>query len=185
MEARALVGVLITDRARFVRLARLRVPTEADAEDVVQRALLRAAERSESLEAPAQARAWFYRILHRAIADHHRSRRADPLRIPASADLDEIATEPPATTAVCACGLRLLAELRPAYAEVIRRVDVNGEDAGEVARSLGISAGNLHVRLHRARRALREDVQHHCGVDSLAPCLDCGCSGPHRCGGEA
>jgi RNA polymerase sigma-70 factor (ECF subfamily) len=184
MEARALAGVLIADRARFVRLARLRVPTEADAEDVVQRALLRATERSATLAAPAQARAWFYRILHRAIADHHRSRRADPLRSPAAADLDEIATEPAITTAVCPCALRLLAELRPAYAEMIRRLDVDGEDTAEVARALGISPGNLHVRLHRARRALREDVQHHCGVDALAPCLDCACSGAHRCGSD-
>jgi RNA polymerase sigma factor (sigma-70 family) len=181
------MGALVGERGAFVRLVRSRVATEADADDVVQRALLRASERAASLDDPARARAWFYRILRHAVVDHHRRGRLDPMRHRSSADVADLvdASDDGATSAptACACGLRLLEELRPAYAEVVRRVDLDGQDPVAVARDLGISPGNLHVRLHRARRALRDDVRHYCGVDSARPCLSCACDGPHRCGG--
>jgi RNA polymerase sigma-70 factor (ECF subfamily) len=183
MEARALARTLMLERARFVRLARQRLASEADADDVVQRALSRAVERAHSLEDPARARAWFYRILRHAIADHHRTASGDRARRAEGVDPSELAgASGQSSQTPCACSMRLLAELRPAYAEVLRRIDVDGEDPGTVARSLGIAVGNLHVRLHRARRALRDDVRHHCGVDSHHACLDCDCDEGHRCG---
>jgi RNA polymerase sigma-70 factor (ECF subfamily) len=180
MEARALIDLLDGERARFVRMARSRVATEPDAEDIVQRALLRAAEHADQIADPARARAWFYRILRRAIADHHRSK---PLEVSDDDAVDEAAADddrprPPA----CRCALRMLGELRPAYADVVRRVDVDGEDPARVAASLGIAVGNFYVRLHRARHALRERVVGHCGVTSVAPCLECTCAAHHRCG---
>jgi RNA polymerase sigma-70 factor (ECF subfamily) len=183
MEARALVEALMPERARFVRLVRERVASQADAEDVVQRAMVRATARARTLEDPSRARAWFYRILRNAIADHHRSGRVERARRADDADPAELASETAEPSrAPCACSVRLLGELRPAYAEVLRRVDVDGEDPAAVARLLGISPGNLHVRLHRARRALRDDVRHYCGVDSARPCLDCTCGKDRRCG---
>jgi len=184
VEARALAESLKAERARFVRLVRPRVASEADADDVVQRALMRAAERAGSLEDPARARAWFYRILRHTLVDHHRERRRDPMRHTTDADPNELAGDDdgvPERTP-CRCGLRLLGEIRPAYAEVLRRVDVEGEERSAVALALGISAGNLHVRLHRARRLLRDAVGSHCGVASHHPCLDCSCDGRQRCG---
>jgi RNA polymerase sigma factor (sigma-70 family) len=171
-----------TVSARFVRMARSRVATEADAEDAVQRAMMRAAERAPQLIEAARARAWFYRILRRVIVDHHRRRALDhgdpePEHEPAAED------EAPRAPA-CRCALRMLAEVRPAYAEVVRRVDFEGEDPAAVARALGVSTTNLYVRLFRAKRALRERVQGHCGVSSIAPCLECTCDGQRRCGDE-
>ena len=183
MEVRALIGALTGERERFVRLARLRVGTPADAEDVVQRAFVRAAEQAGLLEDPARARAWFYRILRHAIADHHRARRHDPMGRADGVDPAELPGAPAAPSRIpCGCSLRLLADLRPAYAEVIRRVDLDGEEPGAVARALGITTGNLHVRLHRARKSLRDDVMHYCGVASHRSCLDCACDEHHRCG---
>ncbi len=185
MEARALAEALKAEHARFVRLVRPRVASEADADDVVQRALMRASERAGSLEDPARARAWFYRILRHALVDHHRERRNDPMRHRSDADLTELAAEDPGPDRTpCRCGMRLLAEIRPAYAEVIRRVDIDGDDPAAAARALGISTGNLHVRLHRAHGVLRNEVSHHCGVASAGPCLDCTCDGHARCGDE-
>lgn len=79
---------------------------------------------------------------------------------------------------------RLLGELRPAYAEVLRAIDVDGNDPADVAVALGITVGNLQVRLHRARRLLRERVSSHCGVDSIHACLDCTCDTGRCCSGE-
>jgi RNA polymerase sigma-70 factor (ECF subfamily) len=180
VDTHALINTLTGERGRFVRMARSRVATEADAEDVVQGALLRAAERAAQLEDATRARAWFYRILRRAIADHHRSK---PLHVGEEALENEPAAEdagprPPS----CRCARRLLDQLRPAYAEIVDRVDFNDEDPAEVAEALRVSTANLYVRLHRARRALRERVESHCGVSSIEPCLECSCHAHYRCG---
>jgi RNA polymerase sigma-70 factor (ECF subfamily) len=180
MEARALIQSLQGERARFVRMARSRVATEADAEDVVQRAMLRASERAAQAGDASRARAWFYRILRRTIADHHRARRPEVTGV----DLDGLPAadveRPPAPE--CTCAPRLLGELRPAYADVVKRVDLEAQDPAVVAGALGISVANLYVRLHRARHALRERVQAHCGVTSVEPCLQCLCDARGRCG---
>jgi RNA polymerase sigma factor (sigma-70 family) len=171
---------LTPERARFVRLVRGRVATEADAEDVVQIALQRASARAASLEDPARARAWFYRILRRALVDHHRARGAEPPRAGMDADpVDEGTLETPGVR--CECAMRLLAGLRPAQAELLRRIEIEGQEPAAVAEALGISIGNLQVRLHRARRLLRDEVKHHCGVATLRPCLDCTCDARRRC----
>jgi RNA polymerase sigma-70 factor (ECF subfamily) len=116
------------------------------------------------------------------IVDHHRSRT---LEITGQELGREPATEDEAPRAhACRCALKMLAEIRPAYAEVVRRVDYDEEDPAAVAIALGVSMTNLYVRLHRARRALRERVQGHCGVSSMAPCLECTCHEHGRCGDE-
>ena len=180
MEARSLIEELKGERVRFVRLARSRVATEADAEDVVQRAMMRAAEHASQIEDPSRGRAWFYRILHRTLVDHHRRPRYER----SVGLLDDVpAPENEAGSSdACRCAARLLSEIRPAYAEVLRRIDWDGEDPSSAASALGVSATNLYVRLHRARAALKDRVQSHCGVVSIAPCLDCSCGGSHRCG---
>jgi len=186
MDAPALLRLLMPERARFVRLAARRV-AEADAEDVVQRALLRASGRAALLDDPSRARAWFYRILRRAIADHLRDRIHDPMKHRAAADLETLEQAPRAVPvdATCACTERFVSELRPGYAEVIRRVDVEGEEPRAVASALGISSANVHVRLHRARRLLRGEVMRRCGVSSYHACLDCECDLVRRCSDRA
>jgi RNA polymerase sigma-70 factor (ECF subfamily) len=185
MDARALLPSLMPERARFVRLARLRVATEADAEDVVQQALARAADRAGSLHDPARLRPWFYRILRRAIADHHRERPRDPMCRRGDVEPEQIAEEVEPARNPCPCCVRLLAALPPSYADVLRGVDVEGRVPGEVAAALGISLGNLYVRLHRARRTLRARVEEECGVASHEACLDCSCGALERCAEHA
>jgi RNA polymerase sigma-70 factor (ECF subfamily) len=181
MDAPALLLALAPERARFVRMARRHVATEADAEDVVQRALLRASTHAESLADPARAPAWFHRIVRRAIIDYHRARAVDPLHCAGRVPEDEAAAHAPHTP--CACALRLLGQLRPAYADVLRRVDLDGGDPAIVAGVLGITPVNLNVRLHRARRALRKAVEQYCGVSTGRPCLDCTCDAHSCCSG--
>jgi RNA polymerase sigma-70 factor (ECF subfamily) len=183
MDVAALSRVLLDARADFVRRARKSLPTAADAEDVVQQAMIRASERAASLEDAARVRPWFGRILRHGIADFYRSRPPLASRDVRGTDAVEDAPEPAGNP--CACALRLLTALRPAYAEVIRRVDLEGESPEKVALALGVSMANLHVRLHRARRALREQVKRHCGVSTCGPCLDCTCDAHRRCGVHA
>lgn len=186
MDAPALMQALMHERARFVRFARGRTDSDANAEDVVHRAFVQAATRAASLQDPARVRAWFYRILRHALADQRRELAKERARFDADGDVeaepaDPSTTEPSPTS--CTCALRLLGELRPGYAEVLRRIDVEGVAPEAVAQELGISVGNLHVRLHRARRQLRDGVKDYCGVATHRPCLDCSCDSRSRCSG--
>lgn len=61
-------------------------------------------------------------------------------------------------------------------AEMLRRVDIEEKPLPGVAEALGITVNNATVRLHRARKALREQLQAFCGTDSMRACLDCACN---------
>jgi RNA polymerase sigma-70 factor (ECF subfamily) len=186
VDAGSLIALLSAERARLVRLTRRRVPAAADAEDVVQTAMVRAAERARSLRDPLRLEPWFRQILQRTIADFYRSRTLE-IALDSNDAHPSVGANGAAETGAeaenaCACGLQLMATLRPAYADVLRRVDIDGQPPKAVAATLSISERNLHVRLHRARHALRERVRAHCGVLGLRRCLDCGCDAVHRCG---
>ena len=164
---------LMADRATYVAFVRGRVRSGADAEDIVQQALVKATECASDLRDPERMRAWFFQILRRTLADHHarwavRESKLDQL----SVEMEEATPEEVAT---CACSLGQLERLRPEYAEILRRVDLDDEPLPVAAAAIGISTNNATVRLHRARKALREQLRQLCGTESARDCLDCGC----------
>jgi DNA-directed RNA polymerase specialized sigma24 family protein len=105
---------------------------------------------------------------------HLRSRVRVPgiVRLCGAASAAEATEEP---RDICGCPMTLLASLRPEYAEILRRVDVEDQSLAESAAGLRISTNNAAVRLHRARKALREALLQFCGTDSMRACVDCGC----------
>ena len=56
----------------------------------------------------------------------------------------------------CDCVLAQITELKPEYADLLRRVIIDGESITHVAGELGLTANNAMVRLHRARKALQD-----------------------------
>ena len=66
-------------------------------------------------------------------------------------------------------------ELAPSHAEMLRRIDADGEPVEDVAQALDITVGNAYVRLHRARRSLRARVARRCGVHTFREALACPC----------
>ena len=83
--------------------------------------------------------------------------------------------EADADQAVCLCLYRLLPTLRPEYAEMIRRVDLEEELRSVAAADLGMTSNNLSVRLYRARQALRRGLEELCLTCPEHGFLDCGC----------
>lgn len=83
---------------------------------------------------------------------------------------------------VCACINDLIPNLKPEYADLIRRVDLGGESVGALADEIGLTVGNARVRLHRARAALRKELEQSCRTCATHGCLDCTCasSGSHQ-----
>lgn len=65
--------------------------------------------------------------------------------------------------AICNCLRGLLPELRPDYAELLRRIDFLHVSREQFRVDLAISEQNLRVRLHRARLAVGVALKRHCG----------------------
>ncbi len=174
MTAPELLQMLAERRPLFLAFLRRRTASTADAEDLLQQGLLRAAEHVGDLRAHERLEAWFYRVLRNVVADH----RAATAR--SQAQLEAVAQEqaPDATLATdtgCACSLGILEGLRPEYAEILRCVDIRGTDLEEAATTLGIARNNAKVRLHRARKAMRTALLGTCGTSSMRACRSCSC----------
>lgn len=158
--------------SEFRRFVCARAPA-ALVDDVLQTAAVRAVQRAESLNDPERVLAWLYRIYRNTITDVLRQqasrerlldRTVTPPEVGVSADKD-----------LCSCSLVQTQRLSPAYASVLTLVDVGDASLSQAAEVLGISANNATVRLHRARKALREAMLEHCGVESARDCIDCRC----------
>lgn len=163
-------NAIATQRTRLLALARRYGGPGVDVEEVVQVASERALARSEQLRADELAEAWVARIARNAAVDELRRRAIDFV----SMDEREL-PEQQAPAQDCSCVIAQLAALKPAYAEILRRVDVEGAAVTDVAYELGLSANNAMVRLHRARKALRARMAQHCGTTSTRSCTECGC----------
>ncbi len=166
---------LLKNLNEFLAFARGRLRDPHLAADVVQESLLKAIRQSDQLRTEQSAKAWFYRILRHTITDLHRrnasrQRLQDALQAQADAPPEDAEER-----VVCACIQRLLPALKPEYAELLRRADLGREDATHLAGSLGVSRNNLTVRLHRARRQLRQRLEQTCKLCAKHGCLDCSC----------
>lgn len=176
----AVEAALIEGQRRFLGFLISRLGNAADARDVMQDFAVRALARSDDLRDNASVRGWLSRILATSIADHHR-RSSRKLRREAPADpavqnaVAAPAEDAEADAALCACMHILLRALPPGQADLIRRVDLGDVPRPAVARDLGISEGTLAVRLHRARKALRELLIAQCVTCPEHGFLDCGC----------
>lgn len=171
--AETVARALREHHAQLRAFVRARAPAE-EVDDVLQTAALRAVERASSLNEPERVRAWLYRIHRNAIYDSGRS-RVRSQRFEAS-DMDDMPDAPDTPAEVCGCSLSQMKRVRPSYASVLALVDTNGLSLREAAQQLGISVQNATVRLHRARKALREVMLEHCGVENVRDCLDCRCA---------
>ena len=180
--ARKEISTLIAERARFHRFIAARIGNAADADDLLQESLMRAIARAETLERGERVIAWFYRIIRNAIADYYRGKQRERRQV--GRLLGEVApinensehSGPPDWEKVlCACFRGLLPTMKPRYSELIRRIDLDGEDKGKVARELKMKPGTLDVALHRARYALRDRLEVMCGACSRESCLACDC----------
>ena len=176
-----LVRRLLDQQPEFLGFLRRRLGSEAVAEDLLQQSLVRAVEHYHSLKNDESVVPWFYRILRHAVIDYYRSHDAETRRDDAylrdlmQAGEDQEPAFDELKPSVCACLSRLLPALRPNYAELIRRIDLDGESPQRVAEELNISQNNLTVRLHRARQALKESLEESCGVCTTHGCLHCTC----------
>jgi DNA-directed RNA polymerase specialized sigma24 family protein len=173
----AVRGALEADRAALLARIRRWGSGLVEPEEILQTATARALEKASTLADPARAAAWLGRIARNATMDALRRRG---LQTVALEDVDPPAPADDSQSA-CACVLTEAQRLKPAYAEILHRVVVEGAPVTAVASELGVTPNNAMVRLHRARKALEARILAHCGSAAAALCSDCHCSETERC----
>ena len=165
---------LLAHRDVFKAFIASRVGSDADAEDLLQNGLVKALKGAGEVREDEKTVAWFYRVLRNTIVDHVRSRLAAAKREEAWAlETLELREDLAAERQICACFEKMLPELKPLHAELLRRVELQNESVAQAAAALGITPNNASVTLHRARAALRTKLMDFCGD---CRCLDnCEC----------
>lgn len=177
----ATLAALLARRREFVAFVQRRVGDAELAEDLVQDAFVKGLRRGGQLRQAESVRAWFFRILRRAIVDRARRARVAAATLERAAtelQRDEQASHAVDDREVCGCLLALVDALPPTQAAVLRRVELEGQSVKAFAAEAGIGESNAGVRVFRARRALRELVRKACGACAEHGCFDCCCRKP-------
>jgi RNA polymerase sigma-70 factor (ECF subfamily) len=173
---------LNTHRSAFKAFLAARVGSEEEAEDILQNGLLKALQRAGEVQDDAKLTAWFYQLLRNAVVDHYRARgsirrRDDALGKTLAALEENVVAAPKGwEPQLCGCLGGVVETLKPQHADLLRRVDLNGESVRAAAKALKITANNASVTLHRARKELRIRLETFCGDCANGACLDCDCT---------
>jgi RNA polymerase sigma-70 factor, ECF subfamily len=166
---------LVDARERFLAFVKRHVVDPSAAEDILQTSLANAVEGLPRLRDKDRAVPWFYSILKNAITDWYRQRAQSRIAaLPPELDIEE--EEQAVERRLCRCFEPLLSGLHPQYAQMIELLDLQNQPTAVVAERLGITPGNLKVRHHRARQALRRALEDTCRVCAEHHCMDCTCS---------
>lgn len=179
-------------RGDMLRFAQLQLGNDDEAEDAVQDALAGALRNSGNFRGEAALKTWIIAILKNKVADLLRQRRRAPIGasqmasdqdsgvLPAVFDQRGMWREDARPTAwedpeadihsrqflviFDACLNRLPAQ----QGQVFMMREVVELATEEISDALGLSSGNIHVILHRARLALRTCLQNHWFAEGVA-----------------
>ncbi|MDA3856887.1 MAG: RNA polymerase sigma factor [Roseovarius sp.] len=163
----------------FQRYLLRRVGDQATAEDILQSFCIRVMQSGTQLRDEGSAIGWLYTVLKSVLMDHFRKetlrKSGDSRYVQERMVLEGDSFEPDDDDTICNCLRGLLPELRPEYAEILRRVDFLEEPRKKVAADMNLSTENLRVRLHRARLAIGVALKQHCGACCESEYQDCFC----------
>jgi RNA polymerase sigma-70 factor (ECF subfamily) len=159
------------DRVAFEMIVRRHTPAllryathqlgwDADAQDVVQEALLAAWRNLDRFDGRSALRTWLFAVLSHKLVDHRRRRR--PVPVPDDALLTQPA-DPAADPARHAVRAELVDALRSALAELPHRqratwllIEIEGLTQREAAAVLRLTPDAVRGNVFRARRTLGE-----------------------------
>lgn len=170
------IETLHRDHGDRIRRYLTRLVGASEAEDLAQDVFERAQRAITGFRGDSRVRTWLYRVATNAAIDWLRSaeRRARP-----EADDDE----PPAAQGAAAttrersldgeldrarmrdCILRVVEQLPGSQRAAILLGELRGLSDRELADALGISLGAAKIRLHRARRALKVELERACSFE--------------------
>ncbi len=150
-DAQALEELLRRHSAGLFRFCRRLMQGDADAEDIVQEACLKACQKLAGFGGKRHFRAWLYKIAQNLCFDALRARRRwQPL------SGGEAAANPPQNNERLERLDRALLGLNPKQRAIVHYTYTMGWSGQEIAAQLEISSSDVRVSLHRAIRKLRE-----------------------------
>lgn len=151
------------------------VSDRSQADDLAQETFLRVQQRLGDLKDPAALEAWLYRIATNLCYDRFRERqRQRPVESrtsgladeePEQSLPDEVSLRPDQLleqNGMSECVLRFLTALPESQRSVLLLHDLQGYTDPEIAGKLGLSPGNVKIRLHRARVRLKAALTEGC-----------------------
>ena len=159
-----------SERPYLLRFARKRLSDVHAAEDAVQDALLAALTTcgaAGGFMGRSSLRTWLTAILHHKVMDAYRRNATEARLRDSDADAEMSAMSAPIDDPVCQLeqkqlSMRLLSaidELPARQRDVFVLYQMHGCSGDEIARRVGLSCNNVWVTLHRARHALRAQLQ--------------------------
>lgn len=178
-----LMALLTERRVQFLRFLQKRLGDRDEAQDVLQDFYVRVLVKGDQIKDGNSIVAWLHTVLKSVMVDHIRreaTRRETHQLVAAEWQVTgpqkgmSISEKESSDRTTCTCFFWLLPTLKAEYADVLSRVDLEHQTLADVARALGITPGNLRVRLHRARRALRSGLKHSCRRCREHNCFDRG-----------
>jgi RNA polymerase sigma-70 factor (ECF subfamily) len=161
---------------RLLAVARRLVGNDEDARDVVQDAMLSAYRSIDKFEANSRVSTWLHRIVVNAGLMKLRTRRRKPEEsieplLPTFREDGHYRNELPAWAAASdetaernemqQIVREAILNLPDAYREVVVLRDIEEQDTAATAAALGITPNAVKIRLHRARQALRTQLEQH------------------------
>jgi len=161
---------------RLLAVARRLVGNDEDARDVVQDAMLSAYRSIDKFEAHSRVSTWLHRIVVNAGLMKLRTRRRKPEEsieplLPTFREDGHYRNELPAWAAASdetaernemqRIVREAILNLPESYREVVVLRDIEEQDTASTAAALGITPNAVKIRLHRARQALRTQLEQH------------------------
>jgi len=142
--------------ASMRRYARALTRERADADDLVQEALMRAVARADTFKTGTNLRAWLFTILHNVHVNRVRGRSARGDEVPFEDVEERLVVSPRQEESVELREImRVVRSLPDEQRAVLLLVAVEGLKYDEVAKVLGVPIGTVMSRLSRAREAVR------------------------------
>src|SRR5262245_59180555 len=167
---------LLASREQFVSFVKKRVTSPEPAEDLVQSAFIKALEHGGDVRSEESVVAWFYRVLRNSVSDYYRHTGTDKLEFTDSLpEKGSLARSELPHNEICECLNPLLDNLKAEYREAIRVVDLGEAPLADLAACAGITESNAAVRVHRARQAMKKQVESACGACAEHHCINCDC----------
>ncbi|RBP37031.1 RNA polymerase sigma-70 factor (ECF subfamily) [Roseimicrobium gellanilyticum] len=171
-------NLLLNQREAFEAFVRKRLGDPGLAADVVQDSLLKALRAEKQPTEDEGVVPWFYRILRHAIIDAHRRREASARALETYTQEVNAAPDAEEKRDICQCVKPLIDALSPEDASLLRQVDMEGASPTDLAAQHGLRVNTVNVRLHRARKKLRTQLEAFCRTCATHGCLDCDCAPP-------
>lgn len=156
---------VLSHRSELVAAGARLSGSRAEAEDLVQEAILRAWVFFDRFQPGTNGRAWMHRILFNTFVNGYRRRRRER-EILGQVHQNELHAQQQRAFEAGVPSERLsdeveaaLKKLHPDFRQVIELVDLDGKSYRDAALLLGCPIGTVMSRLHRARRAMKRELE--------------------------